>query len=82
MPELAPSNPHSGARELLSRATGARVWREHRVVLWLHFLLPPVLAALVVAATFATPPLAALFNVLAAGRFSPDANSTSPQGSP
>lgn len=60
MPEPEASNPHSGAQELLLRATGARVWREHRVVLWLHFLLPPLLAALVVAATFATPPLAAL----------------------
>lgn len=52
-------NRQGGARELLSRATGARVWREHRIVLWLHFLLPPVLAALVVAATFASPGLAA-----------------------
>ena len=38
-----------GARELITRATGARVWRDHRLVLWLHFLLPPILAALVVA---------------------------------
>jgi signal transduction histidine kinase len=55
----APGAPQRGARELISKATGARVWREHRVVLWLHFLLPPLLAALVVAATFASPPLAA-----------------------
>jgi len=55
----AHSAPQSGAAGLFSRATGARVWREHRLVLWLHFLLPPLLAALVVAATFASPPLAA-----------------------
>ncbi|MDP2848685.1 MAG: ATP-binding protein [Humidesulfovibrio sp.] len=54
------ANHIGGARKLLSKATGARVWKEQRLVLWLHFLLPPVLAALVVAATFATPPLAAL----------------------
>jgi len=61
MPEPRPgTSAQTGARELFSRATGARVWREHRVVLWLHFLLPPLLAALVVAATFASPPLAAL----------------------
>jgi len=60
MSEPSPAtSPQSGARGLFSRATGARVWREHRVVLWLHFLLPPLLAALVVAATFASPPLAA-----------------------
>lgn len=53
------ANHPGGTGQLLSKATGARVWREHRLVLWLHFLLPPVLAALVVAATFATPPLAA-----------------------
>jgi len=45
---------------MLSKATGARIWQEHKRGLWLHFLVPPVLAALVVAATFATPPLAAL----------------------
>ncbi len=45
---------------LLGMATGARLWRDHRLSLWLHFLVPPVLAALAVAATFATPPLAGI----------------------
>ena len=57
-----PSRPAASLRRgggLFSRATGARVWREHRLVLWLHFLVPPLLAALVVAATFASPALAA-----------------------
>ncbi len=45
---------------ILARATGARVWKDHSLLLWAHFLVPPVLAALVVAATFATPLLAAI----------------------
>ncbi len=45
---------------LLSRAMGTRVWSDNKVSLWLHFLVPPVLAALAVAATFASPPLAAI----------------------
>ncbi|MBI5519468.1 MAG: ATP-binding protein [Desulfovibrio sp.] len=61
-PNPGDSRP-GGARELLSRATGARVWREHRLVLWLHFLVPPVLAILVEAATLASPGHATLLAV-------------------
>ncbi len=58
------ADPGRAARELFSRATGARVWRENRLALWLHFLAPPTLAALAAAAAFANPPLAALLAVL------------------
>jgi len=58
------ADPGRAARELFSRATGARVWREHRLALWLHFLAPPTLAALVALAAFAHPPLAALLAVI------------------
>ncbi len=53
-------------------ATGARLWRDNWLSLWLHFLVPPVLAALVVAATFATPALAGILAgaVLAIAAFS------------
>ncbi len=60
MPKPTPRTSPPAADGLLSRATGARLWTEHRVLLWLHFLVPPVLAALVVAATFASPPLAGI----------------------
>jgi signal transduction histidine kinase len=40
---------------ILARATGVKRWKDHGLILWTHFLVPPVLAALVVAATFATP---------------------------
>jgi len=62
-----PNRPAASPRRgggLFSRATGARIWREHRLVLWLHFLVPPLLAALVVAATFASPALAAFLAAL------------------
>ena len=45
---------------ILARATGTRMWADHGLLLWAHFLVPPVLAALVVAATFATPGLAGI----------------------
>jgi signal transduction histidine kinase len=61
MPEQAPrASKRPPEHGLLSRATGARLWTDHKVLLWLHFLVPPMLAALVVAATFATPPLAGI----------------------
>ncbi len=58
-------NPPGGVRALLARATGTRVGGERRAVLWLHFLLPPALGALVVAAAFASLPLAALLAMAA-----------------
>jgi len=59
MPRPTPGTSPRQAAGLLSRATGARLWTDHTLVLWLHFLVPPVLAALVVvAATFASPVLA------------------------
>jgi two-component system, NtrC family, sensor kinase len=60
MPEPTPRTSPPSSAGLLSKATGARLWTEHKVLLWLHFLVPPLLAALVVAATFASPPLAAV----------------------
>ncbi len=53
------------AQKLFARATGTRLGGKHDWVLWLHFLLPPALAALVVAATFASLPLAALLAMAA-----------------
>lgn len=58
-------NPPGGVRALLARATGTRLGGERRAVLWLHFLLPPALGALVVAAAFASLPLAALLAMAA-----------------
>jgi two-component system NtrC family sensor kinase len=55
--EAEPASNHQG---ILVRATGARLWKDHGLLLWAHFLVPPVLAALVVAATFATPALAGI----------------------
>ncbi|MBA4356145.1 MAG: ATP-binding protein [Humidesulfovibrio sp.] len=63
-PASRAAEPGSGAQSidqgLLARATGARLWKDHSLLLWAHFLVPPVLAALVVAATFATPELAGI----------------------
>jgi len=73
MPEFQASTPDPNrSKALLTKATGARVWRDNRFSLWLHFLVPPVLAALAVAATFAAPPLAAVlvFSVLVLAAFS------------
>lgn len=53
------------ARKLFARATGTRPGVKPNWALWLHFLLPPALAALVVAATFASLPLAALLAMAA-----------------
>jgi len=44
---------------------GTRLGGERKAVVWLHFLLPPALAGLVVAATFASLPLAALLAMAA-----------------
>ena len=62
MPRPASREPEPGSdvQGILARATGARLWKDHSLLLWAHFLVPPVLAALVVAATFATPALAAI----------------------
>ena len=62
MPRPASREPEPGssAQGILARATGARLWKDHELMLWAHFLVPPVLAALVVAATFATPALAGI----------------------
>ena len=54
------SNRQGNDQGILARATGARLWKDHSLLLWAHFLVPPVLAALVVAATFATPVLAGI----------------------
>lgn len=53
------------ARTLFARAVGTRLGGERKAVVWLHFLLPPALAGLVVAATFASLPLAALLAMAA-----------------
>ncbi len=63
-PRPRASLPQS-ARLLFATATGARLGGERTLVLWLHFLLPPALAGLVVAATFASLPLAALLAMAA-----------------
>ena len=62
MPRPASREPEPGSdrQGILARATGAVLWKEHRLLLWAHFLVPPGLAALVVAATFATPILAGI----------------------
>ena len=66
MPRPASRETESGSdrqgsdQGMLARATGARLWKDHSLLLWAHFLVPPVLAALVVAATFATPMLAGI----------------------
>ncbi len=62
MPRPASREPEPGSDILgiLARATGARLWKDHSLLLWAHFLVPPVLAALVVGATFATPALAGI----------------------
>lgn len=62
MPRPASRKPEAGSdhQGILSRATGVRLWRDHRILLWAHLLVPPMLATLVVAATFATPELAGI----------------------
>jgi signal transduction histidine kinase len=63
-PRPGDSLPES-ARKLFARATGTRLGVKPNWALWLHFFLPPALAALVVAATFASLPLAALLAMAA-----------------
>lgn len=58
------SLPH-GPQQLLTRVAGTQQQAKGDRLLWLHFLLPPALAALVVAATFASLPLAALLAMAA-----------------
>jgi len=58
-PEPVGDNPGIG-QGILARATGAKGWKDHGLLLWTHFLVPPVLAALVVAAAFATPLVAGI----------------------
>lgn len=77
MPRPASKEPESGSdrqgigqgsdQGMLARATGARLWKDHGLLLWAHFLVPPVLAALVVAATFATPVLAGILAAIVLG---------------
>ncbi|MBU1230048.1 MAG: two-component sensor histidine kinase [Proteobacteria bacterium] len=59
-PASREAEPGTNAPGILARATGARVWRDHSLLLWAHFLVPPVLAALVVAAALASPELAGI----------------------
>jgi len=56
--------PH-GPQKLFTRVAGTQLGARSNRFLWLHFLLPPTLAALVVAATFASLPLAALLAMAA-----------------
>ena len=60
-------DPHGDPKGILARATGARLWKDNSLLLWAHFLVPPVLAALVVAATFATPILAGILAAVVLG---------------